>query len=75
MLLPSISLVYPVTNQEKIANMIYSFMKMDYPRDKLELVILDGMESDKYFKGVIPEDKRIKIVKMTNKNKRELNLY
>lgn len=65
--LPSISLIYPIQDQNNIATVIYTFFKLNYPRDKLELVILDSLDSDKYFKGIIPQDSRIQIIKLDNK--------
>lgn len=74
LMLPSVSLLYPITDVSKIANMIYSFMSLEYPKDKLELVIIDTVGAEKYFKGVIPEDKRIKIVKMSNKSNGKMTI-
>lgn len=42
-----VSIVIPILNEEKyIANCIESILEQDYPKEKLELVLVDGISSD-----------------------------
>lgn len=66
-ILPSVSLICPYTDKNKFFNTVYTFLKLDYPRDKLELVVIDTSKSDKYLKTLLPEDSRIKILNIGKK--------
>lgn len=66
---PNISLICILSDTKLFFNTLYTFLKLDYPRDKLELVIVDDQDSEKKLKSMLPEDKRIKIVNLTPKNK------
>lgn len=72
-LLPPISLICPFTDKNRFFNSFYTFLKLDYPQDKLELVIIDPNTSDKYLKRMLPDDPRIKILNIGSKNKNENN--
>lgn len=67
-LLPSISLICPYTDKNRFFNTIYTFLKLDYPRDKLELVVVDTNKSDKYLKRLLPDDSRIKVLNIGSKS-------
>lgn len=66
-LLPGISLICPFTDKDKFFNIVYTFLKLDYPKDKLELVVVDTNKSDKYLKRMLPDDPRIKILNIGGK--------
>jgi hypothetical protein len=68
-LLPSISLICPLTSSEFMSNVIFSFLKLNYPRHKLELLIVDTKNSDKEIKKLLPDDSRIKLIKIDNVGK------
>lgn len=68
MMLPSISLICVITDIDLFIHSLYTFLKLDYPRDKLELVILDDNDYEKDLKKILPNDDRIKIVNLTKKN-------
>ncbi len=45
--LPKVSVVIPVRNEEKyISKCIESLLESDYPKDKLEILVVDGMSED-----------------------------
>lgn len=73
-LLPPISLICPFTDKDQFFNIVYTFLKLDYPSDKLELVVIDPSKSDKYLKRMLPEDSRIKILNIGNKNDETINV-
>jgi hypothetical protein len=68
-ILPSISMICPIDNNERFFHLLYTFLKIDYPSDKLELVIVDDNDFEKKIKGLLPNDKRIKIINISQKNK------
>lgn len=72
--LPNISLLTIISDTHKFFNVLYTFLKLDYPREKLELVIVDDQDMEKKIKGLLPDDKRIKIVNLTQKKKGEVPL-
>lgn len=65
-LLPKISLICPFTDKTKFFHTLLSFLKLDYPRHLLELVIVDDSKSEKELN--LPEDKRIRLINIDNKN-------
>jgi hypothetical protein len=70
-LYPKISLICLLNNSEKFFHTLHSFQKLDYPRDKLQLVIVDDSDSEKKLKRILPDDPRIKIVNISRKGKTE----
>lgn len=71
-LLPKISLICPFTDKYKFFHTLLSFLKLDYPRHLLELVIVDDTKSEKQLN--LPEDKRIRLINIDNKNNETLSL-
>jgi len=46
--LPLVSIIISCRNEEKfIADCIDSFLRQDYPKDKMEILVIDGMSADK----------------------------
>jgi hypothetical protein len=68
-LLPNISLICVLTDPNKFFYALHSFMRLDYPRDKLELVVVDDTDAEKKIKRFLPEDSRIKIINISKKKK------
>jgi|LakMenEpi03Aug12_release.lakeMendotaPanAssembly.Ray.scaffolds.fasta_scaffold117297_3 hypothetical protein len=66
-LLPKISLICPFTDKAKFFHTLLSFLKLDYPQHLLELVIIDDSKSEKQLN--LPQDKRIRLINIDNKNK------
>lgn len=66
--LPKISLVSVLHDTNKFFHLLYTFLKLDYPREKLELIIVDDCDGEKRLKNVLPNDSRIKIVNITKKS-------
>lgn len=69
--LPKISIVCLISDPKKFTHTVFTFLKLDYPMDKLELVVIDDtpLGMDKMLKGLIPNDKRIKFINIKDKNK------
>ena len=70
-LYPNISLVCIPTDKDSFVDLMCSFLKLDYPKDRLELIVVDDLNLNKELSGIIPEDKRIK---MLNLNKSDVPL-
>lgn len=64
-MLPKVSLVCLLTSPDKFFHTLHSFLKLDYPRDKLQLIVVDDTDGEKKIKHFLPEDSRIKIVNIT----------
>ncbi|NDD83197.1 hypothetical protein EBZ38_02815 [bacterium] len=71
-MLPKVSCVCVSTNTHRTLHIVYSFLKLDYPSDHLELVILAPYGNDKELRKVIPEDEKIKILAV---DKSDTSLY
>lgn len=67
-LYPKISLICPLTDPKLIPHTVYSFLKIKYPPNKLQLVILDDTNSEKKLKMFLPQDTRIKLVNISKKD-------
>ncbi|NBO99427.1 MAG: hypothetical protein EBU90_04770 [Proteobacteria bacterium] len=69
--LPAVSLVCVLTDTEQFFHTLYCFLKLEYsnvcgyPRDKLELIMVDDIDAEKRLKGSLPNDSRIKIVNLS----------
>lgn len=66
-LLPRVSLICPFSDKDKFFHTLMTFLKLDYPRHLLEFVIVDDTNSEKELN--LPEDKRLKLINITNKEK------
>lgn len=65
-LFPCVSLITPVTNTDNFFHVIYTFLKLKYPVDKLELVIVCDAGKIKKLQPNIPKDPRIKVINIGN---------
>jgi cellulose synthase/poly-beta-1,6-N-acetylglucosamine synthase-like glycosyltransferase len=67
-MLPTVSLIVPARNEEKvICNCISSLLKMDYPRDKLEVIVaIDGSE-DRTLEICRGFGRRVRVIKSSPK--------
>lgn len=66
--LPTVSLICPISNFEKFFLTILNFYELDYPQDKIELLVIDDTESEKKLKHLLPKDEsRIKFINITPK--------
>lgn len=72
--LPGLSLLTLLSDKGKFFHVLNTFLRLDYPREKLELVIVDDNNVSRTLKGILPEDKRIKIIDISPKNKARLPL-
>jgi hypothetical protein len=74
-LLPKISLICPATTTDAFFHTLYSFMKIDYPRDSLQLIVVDDQNLEKKLKGFLPDDSRIKIINISVKDTQEVRTF
>ena len=65
--LPKISLLTTFTNRNLFTHMIYTFLKLNYPRHLLELIIVDDSGSENLMN--LPDDKRIKLINLSSDEK------
>lgn len=71
--LPKISLICPIITEPKLFHTIMTFLYLDYPKDLLELIIIDDTNSEN--KLNLPQDKRIKLINTSsNTNGNPLSL-
>jgi hypothetical protein len=69
-LLPNVSIICILTNPKFFFQALYTFLTVDYPKDKLELIIVDDQDSEKQLKVYLPNDSRIRVVNITQKDKK-----
>lgn len=67
-MLPKVSLICVIKSKERFFHVINTFLRINYPQDKIELVIVDDRDITKLLKGIMPNDSRIKIIDITDKN-------
>ncbi len=68
-MLPSISLVVPAKNEEKvIGECLESLLNLDYPRDKLEIAVVIDDSHDKTLEIARKYEKSIKVFEVEKKN-------
>ncbi len=71
--LPFVSLIIPCRNEEKfIGKCLDSLINQDYPKDKLEILVVDGMSKDKtreMVEKVKSQNSKVKIFLLDNLNK------
>jgi hypothetical protein len=72
--LPKVSIITPTYNREKIFRMaIYNYNTTDYPKDKLEWVIIDDSDNGESIEKLLPIDENrakygIKYIKLDERN-------
>ncbi len=70
---PSVSIVIPAYNEEKtIAKTIDSVLNLDYPKEKLEIIVVDDGSIDRtseIVENFKKSDKRIKLIRQDNSGK------
>lgn len=64
---PAISLVCILTDIKSFLHTLYTFLSLDYPTDKLELVVVDDTDSEKRLKNHLPNDSRIRFLNIKPK--------
>ncbi len=68
--LPFVSVIIPAYNEERgVVGSIMSSLKLDYPKEKLEVIIVDDGSQDSTFEKVMKakkelNDKRIKVIRL-----------
>ncbi len=68
--LPYVSILTPTKNRRKFFKMaVHCFKNFDYPKEKLEWIIVDDSDDGTTLKGILPKDKRIKYVRKKTKRK------
>lgn len=67
--LPKVSIITPTYNRLKLFSLaINNFENFDYPRDKLEWVIVDDSTDEETIENILPVDKRIRYLKIADEN-------
>ncbi len=70
--LPTVSVIVPVWNEEKtVLKTIFSLLKLDYPKDKLSIFIVDDGSTDNTWKVVqrFVRNKQVKLLRKENGGK------
>ena len=63
--LPYVSILTPTKNRKHLFQLaIYSFQHINYPPEKLEWVIVDDSNNGQWLSDILPDDNRIKYVKL-----------
>jgi len=70
-ILPKISLICPFTTKELLFHNILTFLRLDYPRHLLELVIINDTKLEKELN--LPEDSRIRLLNINNTHSEDSN--
>ena len=69
--LPKVSVVIPMRNEEKfIKKCLESILQNDYPKDKLEIIIVDGMSSDRSKELAMEYESKYGFIKVLDNPKR-----
>jgi len=73
--LPFVSVIIPCRNEEKyIGKCLDSLVKQDYPKDKLEVLVVDGMSEDKTREIIEEHIKKYSFIKLL-KNPRKFTPF
>jgi glycosyltransferase involved in cell wall biosynthesis len=71
--LPFATVIVPCRNEEKhIARCLDSILANDYPKDRLEILVLDGMSEDKTREIVANYEKRFSCVRLVDNPKKHI---
>jgi len=74
-ILPEISFICIVTDTERLADTLYSYFKLNYPRDKTELIIVDDVHKrdDPRINSLLPKDQSIKYINIFKESNSDTN--
>ena len=74
--LPKVSIITPTYNRTKLFPLaINNFNNFDYPKDKLEWIIVDDSTDEETIENILPIDKRIRYLRIEDENiKRPLTI-
>jgi hypothetical protein len=73
-LYPNISFICYLTDHKLFLHTLYTFLSIDYPTDKIELVVIDDTDSEKSLKNKLPNDSRIRFVNVRPKEPSNVNI-
>ncbi len=71
-LFPSVTVIVPVFNEEKtVTKTVFSLLKLDYPKDKLKIIIVDDGSTDetRHIIARFRNHKRVEIIRKPNGGK------
>lgn len=68
---PSISFICCITDTKLFLHTLYTFLSLDYPTDKIELIIVDDTDAEKRLKKHLPNDARLRFVNIKPKTPQE----
>ena len=73
--LPYVSILTPTKNRAKLFPLaIHCFQNLDYPKEKIEWVIIDDSNNGTCVKDILPNDKRIKYIRLKTKKKLTISM-
>jgi GR25 family glycosyltransferase involved in LPS biosynthesis len=74
--LPKVSIITPTYNRTKLFPLaINNFNNFDYPKNKLEWIIIDDSTDEETIENILPVDKRIRYLRIADENiKRPLTI-
>jgi hypothetical protein len=68
---PSISFICCITDTKLFLHTLYTFLSLDYPTDKIELIIVDDTDAEKRLKKHLPNDARLRFINIKPKTPNE----
>lgn len=71
---PSVTCICILNDAKHFFHLLHSFLKIDYPTDKLQLVIVDDLNLESQIKSFLPNDSRIKIINVSQSKTQNQNL-
>jgi hypothetical protein len=73
---PVVTCIVILNDAQRFFHLLHSFLKIDYPPDKLHMVIIDDQNLESKIKSYLPNEKRIKIINISQSKqaKSELRL-
>lgn len=71
---PKVTVIMTLTDINQFFVTFHSFLKQNYPRNKIELYILDEFKLDTKLKHLIPPESRIRFINMQTKENKKVPL-
>lgn len=59
---PCISFICCITDAKLFLHTLYTFLSLDYPTDKIELIVIDDIGAETILKRYLPNDSRLRFV-------------
>jgi hypothetical protein len=72
---PCISFICCLTDVKLFLHTLYTFLSLDYPTDKIELVIIDDIDAEKSLKKYLPNDSRLRFINIKPKTQTDKTVH